>query len=131
MTFDLTFGILQRGLDDFVLLSEDELADGVLVALRLTHNLAEGAGGAAIAAALKWKDQIAGQRVVCVMSGGNLDVARLRIIIVPVGSHCARPRGSAGRNCVRTVLPQCAPAGVIRAMRELMDYRRTLQKTGA
>ena len=33
VTFDLTFGILQRGLDDFVLLSEEELADGVRLAL--------------------------------------------------------------------------------------------------
>jgi len=81
VTFDLTFGILQRGLDDFVSLSEEELADGVRLALRLTHNLAEGAGGAAIAAALKCRDQIAGQRVVCVMSGGNLDPARLRQIL--------------------------------------------------
>ena len=81
VTFDLTFGILQRGLDDFVLLDEDELAEGVRMAMRLTHNLAEGAGGAALAAAFKWKDQIAGQRVVCVMSGGNLDPARLRGIL--------------------------------------------------
>ena len=87
VTFDLTFGILQRGLDDFVLLSEEELADGVRVALRATHNLAEGAGAAAIAAALKWKDQIAGQRVVCVMTGGNLDHARLRAILQPVEIH--------------------------------------------
>lgn len=81
VTFDLTFGILQRGLDDFVSLSEEELADGVRLALRLTHNLAEGAGGAAIAAAMKCREQIAGQRVVCVMSGGNLDAARLRQIL--------------------------------------------------
>jgi threonine dehydratase len=81
VTFDLTFGILQRGLDDFVLLTEDELADGVRMALRSTHNLAEGAGAAAIAAAVKCKDQIAGQRVVCVMSGGNLDPARLQHLL--------------------------------------------------
>ena len=81
VTFDLTVGILRRGLDDIVLLSEEELADGVRMALDLTHNLAEGAGGASLAAAMKWKDRIAGQRVVCVMSGGNLDYARLQTII--------------------------------------------------
>lgn len=81
VTFDLTFGILRQGLDDFVLLSEEELAEGVRMALRLTHNLAEGAGGAALAAASQWKERIAGQRVVCVMSGGNLDPARLRDIL--------------------------------------------------
>jgi threonine dehydratase len=82
VTFDLTFGILQRGLDDFVLLSEDELAEGVRVALRFTHNLAEGAGAAALAAAMKRQDQIARQRVVCVMSGGNMDLARLKTILM-------------------------------------------------
>ena len=81
VTFDLTFGILARGLDDFVLLSEQELEEGVRVAARLTHNLAEGAGGAALAAALKWKDRIAGTRAVCVMSGGNLDFERLRAVV--------------------------------------------------
>jgi threonine dehydratase len=81
VTFDLTFGILAQGLDDFVLLSEEELAEGVRLALDLTHNLAEGAGAASLAAALKWKDRIAGQRVVCVMSGGNMDLERLRQIV--------------------------------------------------
>jgi threonine dehydratase len=81
VTFHLTFGILERGLDDFVLLSEDELADGVRMALDLTHNLAEGAGAAALAAAFKCLHQIAGSRVVCVMSGGNIDPGRLRAIL--------------------------------------------------
>ena len=81
VTFDLTFGILQEGLDDFVLLTEEELAEGVRLSLSLTHNLAEGAGAASIAAASKWKDRIAGQRVACVMSGGNLDMARLQAIL--------------------------------------------------
>ncbi len=81
VTFDLTFGILQRGLDDFILLSEEELEAGVRMALELTHNLAEGAGGASLAAAEKWRDRIAGARVVCVMSGGNMDMARLRTIL--------------------------------------------------
>ncbi|MBA3949377.1 MAG: threonine ammonia-lyase, partial [Acidobacteria bacterium] len=44
MTFDLTFDMLKAHLDDFILLSEEELAEGVRVALRATHNLAEGAG---------------------------------------------------------------------------------------
>ena len=81
VTFDLTFGILKEHLDDFVLLTEDELAEGVRLALRSTHNLAEGAGSAAIAAAYKWRDQLKGQRVVCIMSGGNLDAAKLKWVL--------------------------------------------------
>jgi threonine dehydratase len=78
VTFDLTFGILQHGLSDFVSLSEEELAGGIRLALDLTHNLAEGAGAASLAAAAKCAGSLRTQRVVCVMSGGNLDLARLR-----------------------------------------------------
>jgi threonine dehydratase len=74
VTFDLTFGILQHGLADFISLTEEELAEGVRLALDLTHNLAEGAGAASIAAALKWRERIQGKRVVCIMSGGNMDL---------------------------------------------------------
>ena len=81
VTFDLTFGILKQYLDDFVQLSEDELADGVRLALRTTHNLAEGAGAASLAAAVRDKKHLKGQRVACIMSGGNLDSARLKRIL--------------------------------------------------
>lgn len=81
VTFDLTFGILKQYLDDFVLLTEDELAEGVRLALRATHNLAEGAGAATIAAAVKLRPQLEGRKVVCVMSGGNLDRARLQWLL--------------------------------------------------
>lgn len=81
VTFDLPFGILERELDEIVTLSEAELAEGVRTALRTTHNLAEGAGAASIAAAMKLRDRLEGKRVVCVMSGGNLDAAKLRQIL--------------------------------------------------
>jgi threonine dehydratase len=81
VTFDLTFGILQQELDDIVTLSEDELAEGVRLALRATHNLAEGAGAAPLAAARKLGDRLGGKKVVCVMSGGNIDRATLRKIL--------------------------------------------------
>jgi threonine dehydratase len=80
-TFDLTFGILKAQLDDVVTLTEDELRDGVRIALRTTHNLAEGAGAASLAAAVKVRDRLAGRTVVCVMSGGNIDKATLAGIL--------------------------------------------------
>jgi threonine dehydratase len=76
-TFDLTFGLLKSELDDIVTLTEHELAAGVRLALATTHNLAEGAGAAPLAAALKLRDRLAGRKVVCVMSGGNIDRATL------------------------------------------------------
>ncbi|HEX7280494.1 MAG TPA: threonine dehydratase, partial [Vicinamibacterales bacterium] len=81
VTFDLTFNIYKEYLDDFVLLTERELADGVRLALTTTHNLAEGAGSAALAAALKLRGDLAGLRVACIMSGGNLDQAKLKAVL--------------------------------------------------
>jgi threonine dehydratase len=81
VTFDLPFGILKQELDDIVLLTEDELAEGVRLALRATHNLAEGAGAASLIAALKLRDRLAGKKVVCVMSGGNIDRATLARVL--------------------------------------------------
>ena len=81
VTFDLTFGLLKNELDDVVTLTEDELAEGVRIALRTTHNLAEGAGAAPIAAAVKLADRLAGKKVVCVMSGGNIDRTTLARIL--------------------------------------------------
>lgn len=86
VTFDLTYGILERELNDIVTLTEDQLAEGVRLALRATHNLAEGAGAAALAAAVKMKPELDGQRIVAVMSGGNLDAAKLRWILGPDGT---------------------------------------------
>lgn len=82
-TFDLTFDILKRELDDIVTLTESELEDGVRIALRATHNLAEGAGAASLAAAIKLRDHLQGKKVVCVMSGGNMNMEVLKRILLP------------------------------------------------
>lgn len=81
VSFDLPFSIYKQYLDDFVLLTEEELAEGVRMALKTTHNLAEGAGAASIAAAYKLRDTLDGQRVVCIMSGGNIDAAKLKWVL--------------------------------------------------
>jgi threonine dehydratase len=77
VTFELTFSILRDQLDDVVTLTESELEEGVRLALRTTHNLAEGAGAASLAAAARLRHQLNGKRVVCVMSGGNIDQSTL------------------------------------------------------
>src|SRR5947208_5313635 len=81
VTFDLTFGLLKNELDDIVTLTEEELAEGVRIALRPTHNLAEGAGAAPLMAAIRLRDELRGKKVVCVMSGGNVDRATLARIL--------------------------------------------------
>ena len=81
VTFDLPFTILRQQLDAIVTLSEEELAAGVRLALRTTHNLAEGAGASTLAAAVKLRDELGGKKVVCVMSGGNIDAATLKRVL--------------------------------------------------
>jgi threonine dehydratase len=81
VTFDLTFPLLKEQLDDVVTLSEAELAEGVRAALSLTHNLAEPSGAAPLVAARKYGARLEGQKVVCVMTGGNIDAATLRRVL--------------------------------------------------
>jgi threonine dehydratase len=81
VTFDLTFDILKQELDEIVTLTEEELADGVRLALRATHNLAEGAGAASLAAAVNLRNELEGKKVVCVMSGANIDRATLEKVL--------------------------------------------------
>jgi threonine dehydratase len=80
-TFDLTYGILATELDDVVTLSEDALAEGVRLAIRTTHNLAEGAGAASLIAAMQLRDDLRGKKVVSVMTGANIDTETLRKIL--------------------------------------------------
>lgn len=79
--FALPQRILWDLLDDFVLVSEEEIAHAIVLYLEKTHNLAEGAGAAPLAAALKMRDQLAGKKVVLVLSGGNLSLEQLRRIL--------------------------------------------------
>lgn len=71
--FQLPWVMMKDLIDDVVLLTEEEILEGVRLALQTTHNLAETAGAVALGAALKIKDRLAGKKVVLVMSGGNLD----------------------------------------------------------
>ena len=76
--FELTQDIMRDLMDDFVLVSEAELDEAVVLHLEKTHNLAEHAGAAPLAAALKIKDQLADQKVVLVLSGGNMSMPHLK-----------------------------------------------------
>lgn len=75
--FETTQRILRRHLDDFILVSEEEIRWAMVAYLRYTHNLVEGAGAAPLAAAMKIRERLADRKVVLVMSGGNLSLGRL------------------------------------------------------
>ena len=75
--FGLTQEVMSELLDDFILVSEDQLARAVVTHLQSTHNLTEHAGAASLAAAVKLGDQLQGKKVVLVASGGNITVEQL------------------------------------------------------
>ncbi len=69
--YALPFDIYRHVLTDFVLLSEDEIYQGINAALHHTHQLAEGAGAASLMALIKLRDRLQGKKVVVQMSGCN------------------------------------------------------------
>lgn len=79
--YKLPFQIYKDQLTDFVLLTENEIKDGIAMAIKHTHNLAEGAGASTIMAALKLSDTLKGKKVVLQMSGSNLDYNMLKKVV--------------------------------------------------
>lgn len=76
--FALPQRILARLLDDFVLVTDEELYAAMRLLLVEGHLVAEGAGAAATAAARKLAPRLAGRTVVCWVSGGNATEASLQ-----------------------------------------------------
>ena len=76
--FALPQAILQEHLDDFLLVSEDEILRAMVWMIERAHTLAESAGAAALAAAYRLRDDLRGKRVGLVCSGGNTSLDHLR-----------------------------------------------------
>jgi threonine dehydratase len=79
--FELPQRIMRRLLDDFVLVSDDEIDAATAVMIEKTRTLVEAAGAAALAAALKLKGQLQGHRVALICSGGNISPAQLKALL--------------------------------------------------
>ena len=75
--FELPQRILREHLDDFVLVSEDELREATRLMIEHTRNLVEPAGAAPLAAAVKLAGRVRGKRIALVASGGNISPAQL------------------------------------------------------
>jgi threonine dehydratase len=69
---------MMKDLDDFVLVSEEEICAAIRCYAQTIHQLAEGGGAAPLAAALKLKDRLAGKRVGLILTGGNIDSTSLQ-----------------------------------------------------
>ena len=65
--------IYSRGAERIVAVSDAEIVEAVRLYFRATHNVAEGAGAAPLAALMKESERMAGRKVGLVLSGGNID----------------------------------------------------------
>lgn len=77
-SFELPQQILWELLDDFILVSDQEIRQGMVWMLEHAHTLAEGAGAASLAAAYKLREELAGKKVGIICSGGNSSLAHLK-----------------------------------------------------
>ncbi len=78
---ELTFDICRKYVDDIVTVSEDEICAAILQLLEKEKVVAEGAGATSVAAVMFNKIPVKGKKVVCVVSGGNIDVTILNRVV--------------------------------------------------
>jgi threonine dehydratase len=73
--------VIRRGAAHIVTVSEAEIRQAMRILFTDTHNVAEGAGAAALAAALQERNRLSGKRVAVIQSGGNIDRALLAEVL--------------------------------------------------
>jgi threonine dehydratase len=78
---ELTLALAARYVDDVVTVTEEELANAILLLLEIEKTVVEGAGAAPLAALLNRRLALEGKNVVLVLSGGNIDVTMISRII--------------------------------------------------
>lgn len=79
--FELPQQVLRQSLDDFVLVSDEEIRAAQALMIETTRNLVEAAGAAPLAAALRLREQLAGERIALILSGGNVSREQLLEIL--------------------------------------------------
>lgn len=78
---DNTFAMCKQYVDEIVTVTDDEVAAAILTLIEQQKLVAEGAGAVSVAAAMFNKVPIKGKKVVCIVSGGNIDVTSLNRVI--------------------------------------------------
>ena len=76
-----SFNIIKNNVDDMVMVSDEEIANAVLFLLEQHKQVVEGAGAASVAAIMHGKIPNLSGNVVCILSGGNIDITMLNNII--------------------------------------------------
>ncbi len=100
---DLTYEMVRKYVDRVVTVTEDEIAAAILSLMEQQKLIAEGAGAVSVAAAMFQKLPLEGKNVVCLVSGGNIDVNILSRVIT-------RGLIMSGRNCVLQIALEDKPS---------------------
>ncbi len=91
-----TFEYCCKYVDEMVTVTDDEISAAILALIESQKLIAEGAGAASVAAVMFGKIPIKGKKVVCLVSGGNIDVTILSRVI-------KRGLLMSGRTCTMTI----------------------------
>ena len=91
-----TFEFCSKYVDEIVTVTEDEISGAILALIEQQKLIAEGAGAVSVAAVMFNKIPVKGKKVVCLVSGGNIDVNILSRVI-------RRGLVKSGRNCLLTI----------------------------
>jgi threonine dehydratase len=78
---DLTYALCQKYVDDVVTVTDDEISAAILALMEKQKLVTEGAGAVSVAAAMFNKVPLQGKKVVCLLSGGNIDVNILSRVV--------------------------------------------------
>ena len=104
---DTTFQMIQKYVDGVITVSEDEIAAAILSLMEKQKLVAEGAGAVSVAAAMFHRvPDIAGKKVCCLISGGNIDVNILSRVIT-------RGLLTSGRNAMLTIALEDKPGQLV------------------
>ena len=78
VAFELPLRIISEAIDDIRLVTDEDLCRAIVMLLEDAHLVAEGAGAASLAAAVQLREELAGQKVALIVSGGNITLDTLR-----------------------------------------------------
>ena len=114
---DLTFSLIREYVDEIVTVSEDEIAAAILALIEKQKLIAEGASAVSVAAVMFDKIPVEGKNVVCLVSGGNIDVNILSRVIT-------RGLVTSGRNATLNIALEDKPG-------QLVDVATIIASCGA
>ena len=103
---DLTFSLIKKYVEEVVTVTEDEIAAAILSLIEKHKLIAEGAGAVSVAAMMFGKIPVEGKKVVCLVSGGNIDVNILSRVIT-------RGLVTSGRNATLQIALEDKPGQLV------------------